>query len=112
MIKQKKQQKVKELKDKVISYEQKKRAEEAFYKSLSPVRKFFAGRPPVHHQAVEYMVHVKKRLKEIDAINDSILELDREISRLSREGSEGPIELPGTVLEEIREFRKSGDHKE
>jgi hypothetical protein len=102
------EQEVKEIKSKINRYEDKRRAEEAFYQSLSPVRKFFASRPPSHHQAVEYIVHVKERLKQIDRIKLRIFELDQVIERCKERTFEKEIELSSLMVEEIIKYRESG----
>ncbi|MBZ5749534.1 MULTISPECIES: hypothetical protein [Metabacillus] len=102
------EQEVKEIKSKINRYEDKRRAEEAFYQSLSPVRKFFASRPPSHHQAVEYIVHVKERLKQIDRIKLRIFELDQVIERCKERTFEKEIELSSLMVEEMIKYRESG----
>lgn len=94
------------LKDKIKNYEDKKTAEQAFYRSLSPVRKFFAGRPPSHHQAVEYIVHVKDRLKQINVIKQRIKQIDRIIAVCKDHPSEKEVEVSSVITEEIIKFRK------
>ncbi len=105
-----KNQEMKELKNKIKKYEEKKRAEETFYRSLSPVRKFFASRPPSHHQAVEYMVHVKERLKQIDTIKQRVLELEHAIQWCKERLTEKEIELSSAITEEIMKYRKGKDY--
>jgi acetyl-CoA carboxylase alpha subunit len=105
-IKNHREQEVNDLKHKIKRYEEKKRAEETFYRSLSPVRKFFASRPPSHHQAVEYMVHVKERLKQIDVIKQRIRQIDHVIGLCSDNPSEEEVEVSSVMTEEIIKFRK------
>lgn len=100
-----KEQEINELKNKITKYEEKRRAEDAFYQSLSPVRKFFASRPPSHHQAVEYMVHVKNRLKQIDALKQRIYEINIAI-RLCEEKTDKEIELSSSITEDIMKLKK------
>ena len=100
-----KEQEVNELKNKIAKYEEKRRAEDTFYQSLSPVRKFFASRPPSHHQAVEYMVHVKNRLKQIDALKQRIYEINIAI-RLCEENDDKEIELSSVITEDIMKLKK------
>jgi acetyl-CoA carboxylase alpha subunit len=104
-----KEQEVNEIKSKINKYEDKRRAEEAFYQSLSPLRKFFASRPPSHHQAVEYIVHVKERLKQIDIIKQRIYELDQVIEWCEERSFEKEIELSSIIIEEIMKYRKVED---
>ena len=104
-IKNHREQEIDKLKQKIRKYEEKKRAEETFYRSLSPVRKFFASRPPSHHQAVEYMVHVKDRLKQINVIKDRIREIDQVIA-LCRDSSSEEVEVSSVMTEEILKYRK------
>ncbi|MCJ7986005.1 hypothetical protein MUB16_21760 [Priestia sp. OVL9] len=42
-LKEAKAQEIEDIKTKISKYEEKKRAEEAWYQSLSPFRKFFTG---------------------------------------------------------------------
>jgi acetyl-CoA carboxylase alpha subunit len=102
-------QEVNEIKSKINKYEDKRRAEEAFYQSLSPLRKFFASRPPSHHQAVEYIVHVKERLKQIDIIKQRIYKLDQVIEWCDERSFEKEIELSSIIIEEIMKYRKVED---
>ncbi|MCA1054969.1 hypothetical protein LCM10_08230 [Rossellomorea aquimaris] len=105
-IKGLKEQEVDVLKQKIKGYEDKRRAEEAFYQSLSPVRKFFAGRAPSHHQAVEYMVHVKERLKQIDGIKQRIVQIDRVLSICGGDASEETVEVASGITDDIIQYRK------
>ncbi|MFI8687834.1 hypothetical protein [Rossellomorea sp. NPDC077527] len=104
-IKHHREQEMDDLKQKIRRYEEKKRAEETFYRSLSPVRKFFASRPPNHHQAVEYMVHVKDRLKQINGIKNRIRQIDGVISSC-RDHSSEELEVSSAMTEEILKYRK------
>ncbi|HEU5140873.1 MAG TPA: hypothetical protein VFT51_12915 [Bacillales bacterium] len=106
LLKENKEDEIKEMKNKIHKYEQKKKAEESFYRSLSPVRKFFTGRPPNHHQAVEYMVHVKERLKHIDQIKQQISELNNAIQHLEGKSVEQGMALPGTIINDVKIQRK------
>jgi hypothetical protein len=72
---------------------------------LSPVRKFFASRPPSHHQAVEYIVHVKDRLKQIDSLKQRIYEINLAI-RLCDETNKDELELSSVITEEIIKLKK------
>ncbi|PFA68068.1 hypothetical protein CN378_08125 [Bacillus sp. AFS015802] len=105
-IKSHREHEMDELKHKIKRYEDKKRAEETFYRSLSPVRKFFASRPPSHHQAVEYMVHVKDRLKQINVIKDRIRQIDQVIALCRDHSSEEEVEVTSMMTEEILNYRK------
>jgi acetyl-CoA carboxylase alpha subunit len=93
---------IENLKDKITKYEKKKRAEAAFYQSLSPVRKFFASRPPSHHQAVEYIVHVKERLKQIEKTKQRISEIDIVKKQLEEDGEKSEIILQSALVEELQ----------
>jgi acetyl-CoA carboxylase alpha subunit len=97
-----KQMEIENLKDKITKYEKKKRAEAAFYQSLSPVRKFFASRPPSHHQAVEYIVHVKERLKQIEKLKRRISEIDFVKKQLEEDRGKPEIILQSTLVEELQ----------
>jgi acetyl-CoA carboxylase alpha subunit len=107
-IRHKKETEIEQIKDKISKYEKKRRAEEAWYQSLSSVRKFFAGRPPSHHQAVEYLVHVKERFYNIEQLRNRIAELDGIIHLLQTERSKEQIVLPHIIIEEIKEWQETG----
>ncbi|WP_066056546.1 hypothetical protein [Robertmurraya korlensis] len=101
-----KEQEINELKNKITKYEEKRRAEDAFYQSLSPVRKFFASRPPSHHQAVEYIVHVKDRLKQIDSLKQRIYEINMAIRQCEEITSGDELELSSVITEDIIKQKK------
>ncbi|HSU79786.1 MAG TPA: hypothetical protein VLK78_05165 [Candidatus Angelobacter sp.] len=98
-----KQDEVNLLKDKIIKYEQKSRAEDVFYQSLSPIRKLFTSRPPTHHRAVEYLVNVKDRMKKIERLNEQASELRMLLLKLE-ENSPKELILPPSILEDLRPF--------
>jgi acetyl-CoA carboxylase alpha subunit len=100
-LKTKKEQEIEEIKTKILRYEKERRAEEAFYQSLSSFRKIFTGRPPSHHLAVEYMVHVKKRLKLIDDIKQRTLELDEAIDLVEGNPTMSEIVLSRSIFDEL-----------
>ncbi|RLQ93241.1 hypothetical protein [Falsibacillus albus] len=100
---------IEEIKHKINQYEKKKRAEEAFYQSLSPVRKFFASRPPSHHQAVEYIVHVKERIKLIDVLKKQCRELDDVLELIEADPGHKEVVLSTALLEGVNRYRKWGD---
>lgn len=104
-LKVKKVDEIEAIKDKINKYEQKRRAEEAMYQSLSPIRKWFAGHPASHHTAVEYIVYVKDRFKQIEAIKRSIQELDQVLLLLATEPSTEEIPLSPEILREIKIIR-------
>ncbi|SFC92032.1 hypothetical protein SAMN05443252_108117 [Bacillus sp. OV322] len=104
-LRDKRNHEIDRIKEKIKKYEQKKRAEEAWYQSLSSVRKFFAGRPPAHHQAVEYLVHVKERFAAIEQLKKQINNLDEMTAMLKEEPEKERIVLPHSLIEEIREWR-------
>ncbi|UOQ45958.1 hypothetical protein MUN89_08560 [Halobacillus salinarum] len=108
-LRNQKEQTIEEIRSKISKYEEKKNAEQAFYQSLSPVRKFFASRPPSHHQAVEYMVHVKERLKQIDFISQSISELDTTLEGIDEGEEQQELILSSSLIDEIREYKETGD---
>ncbi|MGG1573949.1 hypothetical protein [Fictibacillus sp. NRS-1165] len=108
-IRTKKQREIEHIKNKINKYIQKKNAEETFYQSLSPFRKLFTGRSPSHHQAVEYIAHVKEPLHQIDKIKQSIFELDHSIHVLNEETSRNEITLSGEMIREINMYRKMGN---
>lgn len=101
-----KEQEIHELKNKITKYEEKRRAEDAFYQSLSPVRKFFASRPPSHHQAVEYIVHVKDRLKQIEKLKQRIYEISMAIRQCEEITSGDELDLSSVITEDIIKMKK------
>ena len=103
-IKRKKENEIDLLKFKIHKFEMKKRVEEAYYQSLSSFKKIFAGRPPSHHQAVEYLVNVKNRFAEIDKIKQQILLINRRISQVQTK-SEKELIVPPFIVEEIKEWK-------
>ncbi|MDQ0170471.1 hypothetical protein [Paenibacillus tundrae] len=110
-LKVKKENEIETLKHKIEQFEQKKRAEEVAYQSLSPVRKWFAGRPASHHQAVEYMVQVKERFRKMEQIRRRIRDLDRIIEQIQHPSSieRDEIELSTDTIREIRQLRETED---
>ncbi|WEG12310.1 hypothetical protein PU629_19785 [Pullulanibacillus sp. KACC 23026] len=98
----KKEESIQSLRDKILKYEQKSRAEDAFYQSLSPLRKLFTGRAPSHHRAVEYMVNVKDRLKKIEDLKRQVTELTELLKHVNT-----PIDkmtISHSILEEIKPY--------
>lgn len=107
-IKQLKQSEIELLKEKIKQYEQKRRSHEVWYQSLSPVRRFFAGRPPVHHQAVEYLVNVKERFQQIEQIHQKISELDRLIQLVQMEVNREQLILNTEVIDDLKRWMNKG----
>ncbi|KWX80394.1 hypothetical protein JI735_14450 [Paenibacillus sonchi] len=101
-LKARKEEEIEGIKDKINKYEQKRRAEEAMYQSLSPIRKWFAGHPASHHTAVEYIVHVKDRFKQIDSIKRNIQELDQVLLLLGTHPVTEEIPLSPEIIREIK----------
>ncbi|AIQ67227.1 hypothetical protein [Paenibacillus graminis] len=101
-LKARKEEEIEGIKDKINKYEQKRRAEEAMYQSLSPIRKWFAGHPASHHTAVEYIVHVKDRFKQIDSIKRNIQELDQVLLVLTAHPATEQIPLSPEIIREIK----------
>lgn len=104
-LKAKKEEEIEAIKDKINKYEQKRQAEEAMYQSLSPIRKWFAGHPASHHTAVEYIVHVKDRFKQIDRIKRSIQELNQVLLLLDNHPTTEEIPLSPEIIREIKSIR-------
>lgn len=107
-IKDQKENEVLLIKDKIIKYEEKRRTHEAWYQSLPAIKKFFTGRPPSHHQAVEYLVNVKQRLSTIEEIKKRIIELDRIIDLVEKEPEQEQLILPHDIVEDIKQLKESG----
>ncbi|MFJ8268309.1 hypothetical protein [Peribacillus asahii] len=105
-IKNKKEIDIDLLKYKIHMFEKKKRIEEAYYQSLSTFRKIFTGRPPGHHQAVEYLVNVKERFNEIEMIRQNIITLNSILSLLEAEPNKREIVLSPSLIEEIRKWQE------
>ncbi|KAA8783523.1 hypothetical protein EC604_06650 [Paenibacillus amylolyticus] len=110
-LKVKKENEIETLKQKIEQFEQKRRAEEVAYQSLSPVRKWFAGRPASHHQAVEYMVQVKERFRKMEQIRRRIRDLDLIMGRiqLASHNRQEEIELSPETIREIRQLSETED---
>ncbi|WP_427050871.1 hypothetical protein [Paenibacillus sp. TC-CSREp1] len=110
-LKVKKENEIDTLKQKIEQFEQKRRAEEVAYQSLSPVRKWFAGRPASHHQAVEYMVQVKERFRKMEQIRRRIRELDLIVERiqLAEQHHQEELELTPETIREIRQLSETED---
>lgn len=107
-IKNGKQKDIELLKEKIKQYEQKRRSHEVWYQSLSPVRKFFAGRPPAHHQAVEYLVNVKERFQHIGQINQKITEFNRLIQWIQSERDLKKVVLANDIIEDLKKWADKG----
>ncbi|MCQ6280463.1 hypothetical protein [Bacillus sp. EB600] len=105
-IKIHKQKEINILKDKIKKFEQTRRAHEVWYQSLSPMRKFFTGRPPSHHQAVEYIVNVKERFSTIEKINNRISQLDETISLVEADQEIKQVVLSPFIIEEIKAWKE------
>lgn len=108
-LKQKKEAEITEVKEKIYKYEKDKRAKEALYQSLSPLRKLFAARPPSHHQAVEYLVHVKERLRKIDKLRQFIAKIDEALRHLENGSFQEEIVLPASIVEQLKIMQETGD---
>lgn len=100
-IKENYEYEIDKIKNKIHQYEQKKKSEEAFYRSLSPVRRFFTGRAPNHHQAVEHMVHVKERMRKIAKLKQRVAEVDRVTKQLEQDTSLKELSFPQSIFEEM-----------
>ncbi|WP_342554785.1 hypothetical protein [Paenibacillus sp. FSL R7-0652] len=110
-LKVKKENEIEMLKQKIEQFEQKRRAEEVAYQSLSPVRKWFAGRPASHHQAVEYMVQVKERFRKMEQIRRRIRDLDLIIEhiQIADHNQQEEIVLSPETIREIRQLSETED---
>jgi hypothetical protein len=107
-----KEQEIELLKEKIKKYEQKRRSHEVWYQSLSPVRRFFAGRPPSHHQAVEYIVNVKERFQMIEQIKSRINEINKMIDQLRAEPGKEKIILANVIINDIKEWKEKEDRQQ
>lgn len=110
-IKIHKEKEINDLKEKIKKFEQTRRAHEVWYQSLSPVRKFFAGRPPSHHQAVEYIVNVKERFNTIERIKIRISQLDRILSLVQTDPDMEQIVLPTFIIDDIKAWKEKEDRQ-
>jgi acetate kinase len=110
-LKVKKENEIETLKQKIEQFDQKRRAEEVAYQSLSPVRKWFAGRPASHHQAVEYMVQVKERFRKMEQIRRRIRDLDLIMERIqiADQNQQEEVELSPETIREIRQLSETED---
>lgn len=109
-IVKKKELEIEVIKFKINKFEMKKRVEEAYYQSLSPFKKIFAGRAPSHQQAVEYLVNVKNRFDEIEEIKQRIMVIKRMISKIQMEAENEEIKLPPVIIEEIKKWKEAEDN--
>ncbi|MFJ7754219.1 hypothetical protein ACQKGI_17550 [Peribacillus muralis] len=100
-IKSKQKSEIDSIKSKIHKYEQKRSAEEAWYQSLSPLKRFFTGHPPSHHKAVEHLVNVKDRYKKIEMIKRKIAFLDEVIGILEEEPEKREMHLPADIIKEM-----------
>lgn len=107
-IKSIKEKEIESIKDKIKKYEQTRRAQEVWYQSLSPLRKFFTGRPPSHHQAVEYIVNVKERFSHIESIKNRITELNSIIYLLNTEPEKEQVILANVIIDDIKAWKEQG----
>ena len=98
----KKEEEILLIKDKIIKYEEKRRTHEAWYQSLSTFKKLFAGRPPIHHQAVEYLVNVKQRFQNIEEIKKRIADLNKIIDLVRKEPNIDQFVLSQILMDEIK----------
>lgn len=105
-IKSKQESEIESMKTRIHKYEQKRRAEEAWYQSLSPFKRFFTGRAPSHHQAVEHLVNVKERYIKIESIKQKVAIINEAIRLLEADPEKREIALPPTIIEEIKDWRK------
>ncbi|MCD7035552.1 hypothetical protein LRR81_15000 [Metabacillus sp. GX 13764] len=105
-LKEKQLSAIEDIKNKISAYEQKKRREEAMYQSLSPFRKFFTGRPPAHHQAVENMVFVKERFKKIELLKQLVRHIEALQAEMIENSAKEEISLPLELREEILLLQK------
>ncbi|MBT2664839.1 MULTISPECIES: hypothetical protein [Bacillaceae] len=105
--KSKQESEIESIKGKIHKYEQKRRAEEAWYQSLSPFKRFFTGRAPSHHQAVEHLVNVKDRYKKIEMIKQKVAFLNQVIGLLEAETEKREMNLPSDIIKEIMDWQKA-----
>jgi acetyl-CoA carboxylase alpha subunit len=110
-IKIHKDKEINDIKAKIKKFEQTRRAHEVWYQSLSPVRKFFTGRPPSHHQAVEYIVNVKERFNTIEKIKIRISQLDRMISLVMKDTEMEQIVMPTFIIDDIKAWKEKEDRQ-
>ncbi|XJZ27797.1 hypothetical protein ACF5W4_02845 [Bacillota bacterium Lsc_1132] len=110
-IKEMKQNEIEIIKEKIKQFEQKRRSHEVWYQSLPPVRKFFAGRPPVHHQAVEYLVNVKERFQQIEQINHKISEINRLIQEIYAEPDMEKMVLANDIIDDLKRWMEGGGNE-
>ncbi|MFB7638363.1 hypothetical protein [Peribacillus butanolivorans] len=105
-IKSKQESEIESMKIRIHKYEKKRRAEEAWYQSLSPFKRFFTGRAPSHHQAVDHLVNVKERYIKIESIKQKVTIINEAIRLLEADSEKREIILPPTIIEEIKAWRK------
>ncbi|MCK1994142.1 hypothetical protein GW626_02060 [Peribacillus muralis] len=100
-IKSKQESEIESIKYKIHKYEKKRSAEEAWYQSLSPLKRFFTGHAPSHHKAVEHLVNVKDRYIKIETIKRKIASLDEIISILEADPEKRELHLPSGIIKEM-----------
>ncbi|CAH0285872.1 hypothetical protein SRABI96_04112 [Peribacillus sp. Bi96] len=105
-LKSKQESEIESIKNKIHKYEQKRSAEEAWYQSLSPFKRFFTGRAPSHHQAVEQLVNVKDRYKKIEKIKRKVALLNEVIILLEAEPEKRKMNLPSDIIKEIMAWQR------
>lgn len=108
ILKRNKEEEIRILREKIVEYEEKRRTEDALYRSLSPIKKLFTSRAPIHHQAVEYMVYVKDRFKTIEKLKQKIVILDKQISLVHSKNNTDDLLLSGLLMEEIKAWKEAG----
>lgn len=108
MLLEVKQKEIQSLRDRILQFEQKSRAEDAFYQSLSPLRKFFTSRAPSHHKAVEYMVNVKDRMKKIESLKIQCIEINRLLEQLNPTVPD-QLDISHSILEDLLPLIMIGD---
>ena len=111
ILKRNKEEEIRMLRGKIVEYEEKRRTEDALYRSLSPIKKLFTSRAPIHHQAVEYMVYVKDRFKTIEKLKQKIIILDKQISVVHSKTNTDDLLLSGLLMEEIKAWKEARDSK-
>lgn len=106
-IKRAKVDEIGEIRMKIVKFEEKRRAEDVKYQSLSPIKKLFTSRAPSHHQAVEYMVYVKERFKSIENIKKYIANLEKMYSYIHSEPNTQEIIVSGVLMNEIKSRKEA-----
>lgn len=93
-----KEYQIREIEQVVERFEKKRMMEEQAYRTMSTIRRMFAGKKPDHHVAVEYIHYVKKPMETVRALRQEI-DSAREI--LARTQPNDVVALSDQMVKEL-----------